>query len=73
MSSFIFCLHRLKAWLFPPVECAENVKSHDNKIVISEEDADIVNQTDEVKRKRHRKEKIGFRDRKVIVSNIVFL
>lgn len=50
--------------MFPPADCADNVKG--TKIMISEEDADIVSQTDEVKRKRHRKEKVGFRDRKVI-------
>lgn len=58
--------HRLKAWLFPPVDCADNVKGNGTKVILSEQDADIVHQTDEVKRKRHRKEKIGFRDRKVI-------
>lgn len=46
------------------MDCAEkDVK--DSKVTVAEEDEDIVSQTDEVKRKRHRKEKIGFRDRKV--------
>lgn len=52
--------------MFPPADCADNVKGNGTKVVVHEEDADIVSQTDEVKRKRHRKEKIGFRDRKVM-------
>lgn len=52
--------YRLKEVIFPPVKAHSETKN-DNEI----EDREDATSEDEVKKKKHRREKIGFRDRKV--------
>lgn len=59
---------RLKQWLFPPVDAASPPVSKENGLEFSEENpdgAEVGTDGEDGKRKKHRKEKIGFRDRKV--------
>lgn len=56
----IYKLNRFKDVIFPPVDAhSETVSDKRNEV------AEEVTSEDEVKKKKHRREKIGFRDRKV--------
>lgn len=59
----------LKQWLFPPVDAASSPVSKENGLDLSEENPDggeVGTESEDGKRKKHRREKIGFRDRKII-------
>ncbi|GLV41367.1 Mitochondrial calcium uptake 1 [Carabus blaptoides fortunei] len=62
-------MRKLKQWLFPPVDAASPPVSEENGLKLSEDNldgAELGAEGEDGKRKKHYKEKIGFRDRKIM-------